>query len=437
MNDRAALLTPTWRDRVTGGRTLSPVAFDAVLFGLSALFAAVVTFGSKIPLYRQWGQLAVIPYLLATLAALGLVLVARRRSVMGWRIALSALVFIGAVVVPMAGEVAWRFEVSPQSLHVQPEVTVVERAATVLGHGHDPYQARMVAGVLQGRVASLPAYEAFFPYLPAMTVFGLPAATGLPKELTDARILFVLCTLACVIAGLLVLAVDPSRRLRAAQVAVVLPWAALAMATGGDDLPIVGLLLVAVVLAQRRRPGWAGIVLGLASAMKFTAWPLALLLLYAASDREGRRAPGRMLAGILVVVAPLVAVFAAWDPATFLANVVAFPLGLSGVASPAGSALPGHIFVSHFPALHHAYTAAAVAAGAVGLGLYLWRRPPRGTAKVCQVAGTTLLVAIMLAPATRIGYLLYPLNLFVWSWMLSPPEPEPLEVRPAIVSLEA
>ena len=30
-----------------------------------------------------------------------------------------------------------------------------------------------------------------------------------------------------------------------------------------------------------------------------------------------------------------------------------------------------------------------------------------------------LLVAILLAPATRIGYLLYPLNFFVWSWMLT------------------
>jgi hypothetical protein len=403
---------------------MSPASFDVVLFGLSTLFAAGATFGSKIPLYREWGQLAVLPYLAATVAASVLARVARRRRVLGARVALSTLVFIGAVVAPLACEVVWRFEVTPQSLHVQPEVTVVERAAAELSKGQDPYRARMVDGVLIGRVPSLPAYESFFPYLPAMTSFGLPAATSLPSEMTDARIYFVLVTVGCVLAALWALRrIDAERRLRAAQVAIVLPWAALTMVTGGDDLPIVGLLLVGVVLAQRRRPGWAGLVLGLVSAMKFTAWPLALLALFAARDPEGRRRPLRMLAGILVVAAPLVLLFGAWGPQAFVANVVAFPLGLSGVASPAGSALPGHLLVSHLPSIHHAYTVLAAIGGAAALGLYLWRHPPGDVAKVCQVAGWTLLVAIMLAPATRIGYLLYPLNLFVWSWMLTPSEP--------------
>jgi len=436
MYDRASAVVASWWQWVTRGRSFSPTAFDAVLFGLSALFATVVTFGSKIPLYRQWGQLALVPYLVAAIAAAVLAVVAKRRKVLGARIALSALVFLGAVVVPLAGEVAWRFEVSPQALHVQPEVTVVERAAVNLAHGTDPYRARMVNGVLHGQVRGLPPYEAFFPYLPAMTLFGLPASTSLPKELTDARIYFVIASLLCVVASLLALGGDKERRLRAAQVAIVLPWAALAMATGGDDLPIVGLLLVAVVLAQRRRPGWSGIVLGIVSAMKFTAWPLALLLLFAARDRRGRRAPMTMLVGTLVVAVPLVAIFSSWDPATFFANVVSFPLGLSGVASPAGSALPGHLFVSHFPALHHAFTIAAVVVGGAGLAWYLWRRPPGDTAKVCQVAGTTLLIAILLAPATRIGYLLYPLNFFVWSWMLTPAHQHAGAV-PAVVSLDA
>ena len=28
-----------------------------------------------------------------------------------------------------------------------------------------------------------------------------------------------------------------------------------------------------------------------------------------------------------------------------------------------------------------------------------------------------MLIAILLAPATRVGYLLYPINLFLWAWM--------------------
>jgi len=406
-----------------------------VLFLLSAAFAAVVAFASKIPLYRQWGQLAVIPYVVAAIFAVVLARVGRRRTVFAARCWLTALVVLGTVLVPMSCEVVWRFDVSPQALHVQPEVTVVERAAQQLAHGHDPYQARVVNGVLEGRVPGLPAYEAFFPYLPAMTIFGLPAAAGLPQKLGDARIYFVLVTLACVAVALALLReTEMNRRLRAAQVAVALPWAALAMATGGDDLPIVGLLLVGVVLTQRKRPGWAGVVFGVVSAMKFTAWPLALLALFAARDHGGTRRPLRMLSGMVIVAAPLVAIFFAWNPHTFVSNVVSFPLGLSGVASPAGSALPGHLFVSHFPALHHAFTLVAGLGGAAVLGLYLWRRPPHDMAKVCQVTGTTILVAILLAPATRIGYLLYPLNFFVWSWMLTPERSAEHSIDPVLAT---
>ena len=423
-------MTRSW-DRFTGGRHLSPSGFDIVLYVLSAVFAGVVAFGSHIPLYRQWGQLATLPYLVAAVCAAVLALLGKRRNVLFARCVLVGLVVVGTVIVPMACEIAWRFEVSPQALHVQPEVTVIERAANHLAHGDDPYQARMVNGVLQGAVPGFPAYEAFFPYLPAMTVFGLPSATHLPNELGDARIYFVLATLLCVGLALASCRVSADRRLRAAQVAVALPWAALAMATGGDDLPIVGLLFVGVVLAQQRRPGWAGIALGVASAMKFTAWPLALFALFAARDSNERPAAKKMLAGIVVVAAPLVLIFFAWDPATFWANVVSFPLGLSGVESPAGSALPGHLFVQHFPSLHHAFTVVAGGAGVVALGLYLWKRPPRTIEKVCQVTGVTLLIAILLAPATRIGYLIYPLNLFVWSWMLTPSTSEARLLTPS------
>jgi hypothetical protein len=45
-----------------------------------------------------------------------------------------------------------------------------------------------------------------------------------------------------------------------------------------------------------------------------------------------------------------------------------------------------------------------------------------------------MLIAILLAPATRVGYLLYPIDLFVWAWMLrhaeDPPDPD---LAPAVV----
>ena len=147
--------------------------------------------------------------------------------------------------------------------------------------------------------------------------------------------------------------------------------------------------------------------------------PLAALALFAAVDASGRRRPLRMLAGIVGAAAPLTLWAAAVGPKRFVANVVLFPLGLSGVESPAGSALPGHIVVTAVPSLHRIFPVVAAIIGIGVLVLYLRRRPPHGAVAVARVTGWVLFIAILLAPATRIGYLMYPLNLLVWSWMLT------------------
>jgi len=158
--------------------------------------------------------------------------------------------------------------------------------------------------------------------------------------------------------------------------------------------------------------------------MKFTAWPVALLALFAARDATGKRRPWLLALGAGVIVVPCVVGGLIWNPQTFIANVVQFPLGLAGIESPAGSALPGHILVTAFPWIRQLFVGVCSVAGALAILWYLWKRPPQDAAKVCQVSATVLLVAILLAPSTRIGYLLYPLNLFVWSWMLSPESEE-------------
>ena len=38
-------------------------------------------------------------------------------------------------------------------------------------------------------------------------------------------------------------------------------------------------------------------------------------------------------------------------------------------------------------------------------------------AEVCTLGGIVMAVITLLAPATRIGYLLYPINFFVWSYL--------------------
>jgi len=448
--------------------TWGPEEGDAALYGASAVFAGLTALFSTIALYRVWAELAVGPYAVAAVAAFALghlhartragkfggaetlgspagpgpasgadpvpapdasagagrgpatVTVPRRRPEVGWRlsrIVVFLFVLVGATLLPLALEVTWRSEGNP-SQHVQPEVVVIEQAGHRAAHGQDPYHAEVKGHRVVSVVKGQPTYESFFPYLPLMTVFGLPSSTHGPIRLTDARIFFSVVTL-LVVSVALVLCRGPSGpKVRALQVLTVLPTAALPLATGGDDMPIVAFLLLALVLAQRRQPFSSGLVLGVVCAMKFTAWPLAALALFAARDKEGKRQPWRMALGMLVVIGPVVVPFLVRNPEAFVQNVIQFPLGLSGVASPAASPMPGHLLVAAFPWLHRILPLTVALIGGAVLVRYLVRKPPRTASAVSSLAGWVMLVAIMFAPATRVGYLLYPINFFVWSYLL-------------------
>jgi hypothetical protein len=441
--------------------SIGPETGDAILYGLGAAFALVIVLASTIALYRQWANIALGPFVAGSV--LSVVLAINRsaawnrrrtrrnpawatqsnadvrpatvtpaetsvqtsgrpstrtsRSSMTARLVIAALVFVGATAVPLALEVLWRSDNDPGS-HVQPEVKTIEKGGQTVAKGKDPYhEVTNDHGKVVYRVPGEPTYEGFLPYLPLMTVFGLPSARHHDIRLTDARIFFSLATLAVTALALWLCPASGRRKMRALQVIAILPTAALPLATGGDDMPIVAFLLLGMVLAQRRQPFAAGLVLGVVSSMKFTAWPLAALALFAARDREGKRRPILMLLGMLVVAGPVVIPFAIRGPWAFFDNVVLFPLGLSGVSSPAASPLPGHLIVTAFPFLHRALPLAVGFVGSAVLAWHLYRKPPQTTSAVCTLGGVVMAVIILLAPATRIGYLLYPINFFVWTYL--------------------
>ena len=209
------------------------------------------------------------------------------------------------------------------------------------------------------------------------------------------------------------------------QVFVVLPTGALFLAGGGDDLPVLALSLFGIAAVAQRREVAAGVAFGLAMAMKLTAWPIALLSLLVLRDRHGRRAAGRAGAIMAVIVAVVVIPFFVWDPHTFYENVLAFPLGLSGVNSPAASPLPGHLLVSLVPAAHRVLLVGLAVVGTPFLVWWLWRRPPRDVADVCRLTAVIAIVVMCVAPATRVGYVVYPVNLLLWSWLFTSVEPTP------------
>jgi hypothetical protein len=90
-----------------------------------------------------------------------------------------------------------------------------------------------------------------------------------------------------------------------------------------------------------------------------------------------------------------------------------------------------------FPSLHRILPLTVGLLGGAILGIRLVRHPPADVTGVLMITGWVTLIAFMLAPATRVGYLLYPVNFFVWSRLLRDPSPAPGEIEPSTGVLAA
>ncbi|MHB1614807.1 MAG: glycosyltransferase 87 family protein [Actinomycetes bacterium] len=405
---------------------------DVGLYALAAVFAGLTVVISSIPLYRTWGQGAAGVYAAAAVASLLLARIARRRPrAARWgRGLVLVAVALAATVLPLLVQADLATDGNPAA-HSQPEVRVVERAGARLASDQSLYPV----------VTPGSPYQEIFPYLPAMAVFGLPSTlahrAGHQGPFGDARVAWGVATLLFV--GLaLSLAPPGEARFRALALMTALPTAALPLSTGGDDLPVLAGLLLGLVLLHRRRPGLAGLALGAAAALKFTAWPILLLAPLVARDRTGRRkrASAWLAAAAGAVMLPTLLPSAISDPAGFVQNVIRFPLGLAGVASPAASPLLGHLLVDAFPGMHRFYVVLLAVAGVLtlaALGWWLWTRDDGGVAALAGSVGLGALLAIVLAPATRFGYLVYPVDLVAWWWMLGGRLPRRRNARPTEV----
>ena len=436
----SAAISALWR-RARGriGR-ITPEAGDALLYLAGALFALLTIYTSAFPLYQVWGRMALSPYVFGALASAVLAWVvrrARRRRPDGaltevqhrraWvaRLVVAGCVFVGALAIPMGLEILWRFDHVAGS-HLQPEVVAVEIGGQDIVRGQDPYHELVrLHHPVKYHAPGQPDFVGFLPYLPLMALAGVPSDIWPNNGLSDARIFFCVTTLVVATVALTLCRAEGRRKIRALQALVILPLASLPLATGGDDIPVVAFLLLAVVLAQRRQPFASGIVFGIASAMKFTAWPLAALALFGARGRNGERRPLALLAGMVVVAVPAIFPFVLRGPVALIDDVLLFPLGLSAVPSTAASALPGHMLVSAFPSLSRVLPLSVGLVLTVALARHLYKHTPQTMASVCNLAGVVLSALILLAPNPRVGYLLYPVNFFVWAYLLAEPSRSP------------
>lgn len=383
---------------------------DALLYGLSASFAAITAGAAGIPLQRTWGHAAWWGYLVATAAAVTLSL--RHRSESHderHRALLVVAVFALTAVVPLVIAAHLRAEGNPGD-HAQSEVIIVEEGADVLFEGRDPYAEGYLGGPLSDRPL---ATQVHFPYMPFMLAFGIPRALVGHVPWADARVWFTIFSLSVALPSLLRMHTSPHARVRTFQVLFALPTGALLLATGGVDIPVLALLLATFVLAQRGETRSAGLAGGLALATKQTSLLVLPFVALAIADGSARR---RFLATTGLVGAGLTLPFALWDVRAFIEDAVLFPLGAGHGGTAAQTPTVGSWLLDLFPSQRGVITALLVLLILGVVALLLLSGRGKSMAQACTRAGGAFFFACAFAPAARVGYLVYPVNLIAWAF---------------------
>jgi hypothetical protein len=301
-----------------------------------------------------------------------------------------------------------------------PEVQVISRSAVLLLQHGTPY---LPAGQLD-------TWLSYNPYLPVMAVFGLPKALGASGLFGDPRLWLTVVSVALIWAAFAIAA--PHRHCDSCRRNVVLstvfiaasPVIAFPLAVGITDPPVIALMFVTLALIARpSNLRHAAVALGVACAMKATAWPAVPVFTAMLAARDAAKAAWRFLGVTLVVVVVLAAALAPaalTDPYAFLQNIVLFPLGLTKHKTPAASPLPGHLLAMTGTAGHWA-AVGLLLAGGLGFAISLIVRPPLDAPAVAWRLALGLAVMFTLAPATRWGYFVYPIGLVGWLVLTRPP----------------
>jgi hypothetical protein len=210
------------------------------------------------------------------------------------------------------------------------------------------------------------------------------------------------------------------------------------LAVGITDPPVIALMFLTLALIAR--PSGvirAAVALGVACAMKATAWPAVPVLGSMLAARDAARTAWRFL-GVTIVVTGILSVLTApaalASPNSFLQNTVLFPLGLTRYKTPAASPLPGHLLAMTGMAGHWAAVGLLVAAG-LAFAISLIIRPPADARAAAWRLAVGLAVMFTLAPATRWGYFVYPIALAGWLWLTRTPA-EPADA-PGVIEIPA
>jgi len=369
----------------------------AGIFAVSVGWAGLVAVFSSDSVHRLWGVMAACGYALALLAVIAI------RNARAADVALG-LSFVGALIAPLTWMAAKGLE--------QPEVWVVARSGAMLLHHGTPYTSAAALALTHNP-------NAYNPYLPVMALFGVPRALFDLGLLTDPRIWFgvvflIVFWLALRRGG----ALDPGRW---TILVAGSPVIAFELAVGGTDVPMVGFLCLGFALLYHqgratsvRFAVLAGLALGIASAMKATAWPALVVAAVLILVRDGRKAAWAFAGTAVGVVAVCVGPFFVLHPKSLVDNTIKFPLGLASVRSQASSPLLGHVIASTWHNAGDKVVVGLLVLAAVAVALSLVFRPPRSVTRAVVLLAGAMTLMFLLAPSTRFGYFIYHATLAIW-----------------------
>lgn len=321
----------------------------------------------------------------------------------GWGVALLTAAF--AVGAPLLLLLAEGGELSAG-------MAVIERSAALLVKDGTPYLPSW----------QLSSWLAYNPYLPAMALFGLPSAAGLRGAPGNPQVWLVLVTVAALAAAFRTLAPHSVRDcadcrrdvLRYTAFAAACPVMALNLAVTTTDPPVLALMLLALALIARpERWASSAAALGLAGAMKPTAWLAIPVIAAMLRSRDGTGMAVRFTAtSVAFIVAATVPALIA-SPVAMVQNTVLFPLGLTRHLTPAGSLVPGDLLARTGGAGHGIAAGLLLVAG-VAIAVSLIVRPPGDLRAATWRLAVGLALMFALGPAERFGYFIYPLGLAGW-----------------------
>ena len=331
-----------------------------------------------------------------------------------WRVA--ALTAVFAVAAPLVVMMA-------QGGEWAAGMTVIQRSASLLIKDGTPYLPS----------AQLSSWLAYNPYLPAMALFGLPSAIGLHGAPGDPRVWLVVVTVAG-LAAALSLGVPHSVRdclgcrrtlLRSIAIAIACPAVALNLAVTTTDPPVLALMLLALALLNSPQRLWlAALALGVACAMKPTAWLAIPVLFVMLWHRDGNRAAVKFTAASVTVFLVITVPVMLADPVAMAQNTVLFPLGLTSHLTPAQSLTPGDLLARTGP-VGHDLSVVLLAVVGIAVAVLLLVRPPGNPRSAAWQLAIGLALMFTLGPDERFGYFIYPLGLIAWLALTRPAKQNP------------